>query len=172
MHFENHHLWNRHPILLGAAASLIIASLAGTIAITASSPSARREAPQATMSSAQSTADQHLPGSTGGDRTCASCGTVQSIRIIEAGSAAKGIGAVLGEVGEAITGKKAATGEGAVMTPLGADDDKATNAQVIYRVTVHMDDGSFRAVSQRKPPSMGPGAKVLIVDGVIVPRPK
>jgi outer membrane lipoprotein SlyB len=41
----------------------------------------------------------------------------------------------------------------------------------VYRVTVRLDDGSYRTLSQAAPPSIVVGGKVRIVDGAVVPRP-
>ena len=36
-----------------------------------------------------------------------------------------------------------------------------------YRVTVRMDDGSVRTVSQSNPPPFAPGDKVILIDGTL-----
>jgi len=41
--------------------------------------------------------------------------------------------------------------------------------KAVYRVTVRMDDGTYRAISQPVAPGIGPGEKVQIVDGAVVP---
>ncbi|MCL4799339.1 MAG: hypothetical protein KJ025_07115 [Burkholderiales bacterium] len=38
-----------------------------------------------------------------------------------------------------------------------------------HRITIRMDDGSYRTISQPRAPGIGPGEKVRIVDGVVVP---
>jgi hypothetical protein len=40
----------------------------------------------------------------------------------------------------------------------------------VYRVTVRLDDGSYRTLSQPTPPSIPVGGKVRIVDGAVVAR--
>jgi hypothetical protein len=49
----------------------------------------------------------------------------------------------------------------------GADGAKRT----VYRVTVRMDDGSFRTLSQASPPSVAVGEAVRITDGAVVRLP-
>jgi outer membrane lipoprotein SlyB len=40
--------------------------------------------------------------------------------------------------------------------------------KTVHRVTVRMDDGSYRTISQPVAPGIGPGEKVQIVDGAVV----
>ena len=49
----------------------------------------------------------------------------------------------------------------------GADGAKRT----VYRITVRMDDGSFRTLSQASPPSVAVGEAVRINDGAVVRPP-
>jgi hypothetical protein len=49
----------------------------------------------------------------------------------------------------------------------GADGAKRT----VYRVTVRMDDGSYRTLSQAGPPAVAVGEAVRITDGAVVRRP-
>jgi hypothetical protein len=41
----------------------------------------------------------------------------------------------------------------------------------VYRITVRMDDGSFRTLSQATPPSVAVGETVRITDGAVVRPP-
>lgn len=45
---------------------------------------------------------------------------------------------------------------------------RATGTATVYRVTVRMDDGSYRAISHPTPPGIGAGEKVRIVDGAVL----
>ena len=54
-----------------------------------------------------------------------------------------------------------------VMVAGGADGAKRT----VYRITVRMDDGSFRTLSQATPPSVAVGEAVRITDGAVVRPP-
>jgi hypothetical protein len=78
------------------------------------------------------------PGQPG---ACGVCGTIESIRTVE----------VLGEAGGAT----------------GADADDVRKRQV-FRVTLRMDDGSFRAISLSSPPAFAVGDKVRVVEGRLV----
>lgn len=43
-------------------------------------------------------------------------------------------------------------------------------ARTVYRVTIRMDDGSYRTISHPVAPGYGTGEKVRIIDGSVVPR--
>ena len=43
--------------------------------------------------------------------------------------------------------------------------------RTVYRITVRMDDGSFRTLSQASPPSVAVGEAVRITDGAVVRPP-
>jgi hypothetical protein len=46
--------------------------------------------------------------------------------------------------------------------------DKNERKRIVWRVTLHMDDGSFRAVSLPRPPVFAVGDKVRVVEGRLV----
>lgn len=76
--------------------------------------------------------------------SCATCGVVESVRTFE------------------VTGPG---GNG------GAEAGKSEpQKRIVYRVTIRMDDGSYRAISQPVAPGYGTGEKVRIIDGQVVPR--
>ena len=54
-----------------------------------------------------------------------------------------------------------------VMVVAGTDGTK----RPVYRITVRMDDGSFRTLSQASPPSVAVGETVRITDGAVVRPP-
>ena len=76
---------------------------------------------------------------------CASCGTVSMIRTFE-----------LHE------DQMAAAGE--------PDRERSAEKRLVYRVTVHMDDGSYRTFSQSAPPAYGVGTKVKVLNGALATR--
>jgi hypothetical protein len=71
---------------------------------------------------------------------CAICGTVESIRTMQVDAQPESAG-----------------------REAGARADKRT----VYRVTVHMDDGSYRTISQPVEPGYGVGEKVRVIDSSI-----
>ena len=98
---------------------------------------------------------------------CALCGTV------EVRDEAGGTGAGTGGPGGA--GDQTAGGGGNAVTLLGAggaiagsEIEKNVKKRYAYRVTVRMDDGSFRTISLSSPPTFAVGEKVRVVEGKLV----
>jgi len=108
---------------------------------------------------------------------CAVCGTVESIRTFELRSEAGGAGAAGGGVSGAVVGNRTGGGNGSTaMTILGLagaaiagnEIEKNVKKRYAYRVTVRMDDGSFRTISLSSPPTLAVGDKVRVVEGKLV----
>jgi len=104
---------------------------------------------------------------------CALCGTVESIRTVEVRDEAGGAGAAAGGPGGA--GDQAPGGGSAAVTLFGtggaiagSEIEKNMKKRYAYRVTVHMDDGSFRTISLSSPPTFAVGEKVRVVEGKLV----
>jgi outer membrane lipoprotein SlyB len=178
---------NTHPLLLGAAASVIIVSLVGAAAIGGLLPNARSDKTDTTAQKnapAAATARPDVSGlaardSRARDGTCASCGTVESIRTVELKGDAAGLGAVAGGLTGAVVGNQMGRGNGnTAMTLLGAaggalagnEIEKNVKKHYRYRVTVRMDDGSFRTVSQSTAPAVAIGERVRVVDSAVIAR--
>ena len=173
---------NMHPLVLGAAASVMVVSLVGAAAIGGLLPNARSgktDAPVQRSAVASDSARHGAPRLAAQESTCASCGTVQSIRTVELRGNATGLGAVAGGVTGAVVGNQIGRGNGnTAMTILGAaggalagnEIEKRVKKHYSYRVTVRMDDGSFRTISQSSAPAVAVGERVRIVDGTVVAR--
>ncbi len=106
--------------------------------------------------------------------SCALCGTVESIRTVEVRDEAGGPGAAAGP-GATGPGEQTVGGGGAAVTLLGAGGAiagsevvKNAKKRYAYRVTVRMDDGSFRTISLSSPPTLTVGDKVRVVEGKLV----
>jgi len=107
--------------------------------------------------------------------SCALCGTVESIRTVEVRDEAAGAGAAAGGPGGAVAGEQTGGGGGTAVTLLGAEGaiagneiEKNVKKRYAYRVTVRMDDGSFRTISLSSPPTLAVGDKVRVVEGKLV----
>ncbi|HEY6241751.1 MAG TPA: hypothetical protein VIW78_13060 [Burkholderiales bacterium] len=105
--------------------------------------------------------------------SCALCGTIESIRTVEVRDEIRAIGAAPGGfTGTASNADKGDTGM--ATTILGAVGGAFTGTEMdekkrrVYRVTVRMDDGSFRTVSLSSPPAFTVGEKVRVVEGKLV----
>lgn len=104
---------------------------------------------------------------------CTDCGVIQSVQEVKKAGDAKGIGAVAGGVGGAVIGKQFGNGRGSTaLAVLGAVGgavaghmvEKQVRSTKSYDVTVRMQDGSTRTISQENQPGFRPGEKVR-VDG-------
>ncbi|MBE0625256.1 MAG: glycine zipper 2TM domain-containing protein [Burkholderiales bacterium] len=107
---------------------------------------------------------------------CAECGVIESVREIAAKGQGSGLGAVGGAVVGGLLGNQVGGGRGQdVMTVVGAvggavagnEVEKRVKATKSYEVTVRLNDGSSRVISQTSAPSWRTGDKVRIVNGAI-----
>lgn len=156
------------PLIMGAAASVTVMSLLGIAAVTGVLPRllAQTELPEAREAAP---AYRPLPGK------CAICGAVVSISTVEVAEETDPASAAGGPSG-AVVGHQAGRGGGnIVMTILSAggafgsnDADGSAKKRYVYRVTVRMDDGSYRTVSLPAPPAFGVGDKVRVVESKLV----
>jgi len=154
-----------HPLIAVPAASVVIASLIGVGAVKGWFPGG--------SSPKQGDARPADPGrKLIQPSSCALCGTVESIWTVEVRDEAVGAGAA----SPAGAGEQAVGGSrGAAVTLLGAggaiagnEIEKNVKKRYAYRVTVRMDDGSFRTVSLSAPPTLAVGDKVRLVEGRLV----
>ena len=171
-----------HPLVLGAAASVMVVSLVGAAAIGGLLPNARSDktdTPAQRSAPATDSARHGVPRLAARDSACASCGTVESIRSAELKGNSTGLGAVAGGVTGAVVGNQMGRGNGnTAMTILGAaggalagnEIEKNVKKHYSYRVTLRMDDGSFRAVSQSSAPAVAVGERVRVVNGTVITR--
>lgn len=129
------------PLIVAVAVSVAIAGLIGLSAL--SGMLSNKRAPmrdEEPVPRGESKPSQ--PGA------CAVCGTIESIKVVE----------VLDEASGTV---------GAAVPKSGVDVDGVRKRQV-FRVTLRMDDGSFRAISQSSPPAFAVGDKVRVVEGRLV----
>ena len=155
------------PHIAGPAVSVLIAGVIGVGAITGWLPTG--------LSPKQGDARPADPGSQSvPSSSCALCGTVESIRTIEVRDEARDVGAVAGGPSGAAAGNRTDSGNGnTAMTILGGaitgdETERNVKKRYAYRVTVRMDDGSFRTVSLSSPPTLAVGDKVRVVEGKLV----
>lgn len=108
--------------------------------------------------------------------TCAECGVIESVRAVEAKGQGSGLGAVGGAVVGGLLGNQVGAGRGKdVMTVVGAvggglagnEVEKRVKASTHYEITVRLDDGSSRVISETAQPAWHTGDKVKIVNGTI-----
>ena len=165
-----------NALVLGAAAAALVFSLLGIAALTGVLPHAASQKSGEEVV-ARAMLARKPPSKVASATTCANCGTVESVRAVEVKGRGSGMGAVAGGLTGAVVGNQLGRGRGnTALTILGAaggalagnEIEKNMKKQTSYRVTVRMDDGSYRTVAQSAPAS--PGEKVRIVDGMLVSR--
>jgi outer membrane lipoprotein SlyB len=173
-----------HPLILGAAASVMVVSLVGAAAIGGLLPNAHSDKADASTAVPAGAPAAHqsrepAPKLAAYANSCAACGTVASIHAIALKGDATGLGAVAGGVTGAVVGNQMGRGNGnTAMTILGAaggafagnEIEKNVKKHYSYRITVRMDDGSFRTVSQPNSPAVTVGERVRVVDGAVIAR--
>jgi len=161
------HLEKTHPLVIGAAVSVILCSAVAAAALTGLIPSAASQKSDA------------LPARTAA-APCDNCGTVISVREVQVTTSGSGVGAVAGGLTGAVVGSQFGRGDGrTAMTILGAAGgayagnsiEKNMHKSTAWRVTVRMDDETHRTVSQPEPPAFAVGDKVRIVEGHAQPLP-
>ena len=157
------------PLIAGPAVSVLIAGVIGVGAMTGLLPSG--------LSPKQGDARPADPGSQSVPAaSCALCGTVESIRTIEVRDEASDVGAVAGGLSAAAGNRPDSGSANTAMTFLGTvagaitgdETERNVKKRYAYRVTVRMDDGSFRTVSLSSPPTLAVGDKVRVVEGKLV----
>lgn len=108
--------------------------------------------------------------------SCSNCGVVESIREITALAQGSGVGAAGGAVVGGLFGNQVGGGRGKdVMIVVGAIGGAVARNQIEgqvkathgYEITVHLNDGSTRAIHQEAQPGWRTGDHVKIVDGVV-----
>lgn len=177
-----------HPLLAGAAVAVIIAAGVAVAAITGYLPGSKAEmAPQA-QTPAPATTAQHAPAkqhvaSVPTEKqhvaaVCHDCGVIVEVKEVEVAGKGTGVGAVAGGVGGAVIGheiggNKAGTVIGAAVGAVaGHQIEREARAHKRYDITVRMNDGSTKALSDEtgNPVVWKSGDKVRVGnDGVIKP---
>jgi outer membrane lipoprotein SlyB len=111
---------------------------------------------------------------------CADCGVIESTREVATKGEGTGIGAVGGAVVGGLIGNQVGSGRGnTAATAIGAvggalagnEIEKRVKSSKGYEVTVRLDDGSSRVISEANPPAWRTGDHVKIVGGVIQSNP-
>ena len=107
---------------------------------------------------------------------CAECGVIESVRAVEAKGLGSGLGAVGGAVVGGLLGNQVGAGRGQdVMTVVGAvggavagnEVEKRVKSTNHYEITVRLNDGSSRVISETAQPVWHTGDKVRLVNGTI-----
>jgi outer membrane lipoprotein SlyB len=120
--------------------------------------------------------ERAAPARTAASSRCAECGVIESVRAVEAKGLGSGLGAVGGAVVGGLLGNQMGAGRGQdVMTVVGAaggavagnEVEKRVKSTRHYEITVRLNDGSSRVISETAQPVWHSGDKVRLVNGVI-----
>ena len=172
------------PLMNIAAVAIIIASLAAVGAIVGLIPAAYSQKQDAVQVQQDPITQPRVLAGSGkpGEMSaaaCLRCGVVESIRSVEVKGQGSGVGAVAGGVAGAVVGSQFGRGNGrTALGVLGAaggayaghEIEKNLNKSTLWRVTVRMEDGASRTLSQRAQPSFAVGEKVKVINGALIAR--
>jgi len=183
-----------HPLMVATAIALIVFSAVGVATMTGLLPNAlsknavestepAKAAPAQRATPATPTARPARPAvpATAPQRAmavaeCSDCGVVESVRAVETGGQASGLGAVAGGVLGGVLGNQVGRGRGrTAATVVGAgggayaghEIEKRMNKGVRYQISVRMNDGTYRTFTESNP-AFSVGQKVRVSNGGIV----
>ena len=110
-------------------------------------------------------------------KECLNCGVVESVKLVELKGEGSGAGAVAGGVLGAVVGKEIGAGRGKTLATVagaaggayaGHEIEKNMNKSTYFRVTVRMNNGGVRTITQKTDPGFKSGDSVKIENGTLV----
>ena len=110
-------------------------------------------------------------------RECANCGVVESVKLVELKGEGSGAGAVAGGVLGAVVGNEIGAGRGKTLATVagaaggayaGNEVEKNMKKSTYFRVTVRMNNGGVRTITQKTDPGFKSGDSVRIENGALV----
>jgi outer membrane lipoprotein SlyB len=110
-------------------------------------------------------------------KECLNCGVIESIKLVELKGEATGVGAVTGGVVGAVVGSQIGQGRGKTVAEVagaaggayaGHEIEKNLNKSTYFRVTVRMNNGSVRTITQKTDPGFKTGDSVKIENEPLV----
>ena len=177
----------RSPLLWVVAVALILFSVVGIAAFMGWLPSStahpdtragERSAidKQSTAAAKPASPTKHTPVAAAAPAKCLECGEIASIREIVTKADGSGLGAVGGAVVGGALGHQVGEGKGKDIATVagviggavaGNEIEKRSRATKSYEITVRLDNGSTRVITEPNLPSWKTGDRVKIVDGAI-----
>jgi len=159
-----------HPLVAGAAVAVIVAAGVAVAAISGVLPGSKAEVapPEKVVTPAHpakpAQPKQHVAAA------CSDCGVIVEVKEVDVAGKGTGVGAVAGGVGGAVIGHQ--IGENRTGTAIGAavgavaghQIERQARAHKRYDITVRMNDGTTRALSDESgtPVSVKAGDKVHV----------
>lgn len=173
------------PVYFVAAVSVIVFSAVGIAALTGhlpgatsspavSAPASPSGAPAPAASARRSAAQPNVVAG-----RCGECGVIEEIRAVQVSGEASGLGAAAGGITGAIVGSQFGRGDGRTIATIagaaggaytGNTIEKNMNKRVVHRITLRMDDGTRRVLTQSAAPAYAVGERVRVQDRRIVER--
>jgi outer membrane lipoprotein SlyB len=107
-------------------------------------------------------------------KSCATCGTVESIRYVEEGGKSSGVGMIAGGVLGGVIGHQIGSGRGNTVATIagaaggayaGNEIEKNRKKKGHYEVVVRLDNGNRQVVKSGSAPTVKERERVKIVDG-------
>lgn len=179
-----------HPVLIVAGIAVTLFSVLGAAAVTGLLPAAisrtadssavpqPSQAAPAVRAVAQATSAQPKPRAQA-QSPCGNCGVIESIRAVEVKEKTSGLGAVAGGVAGGLLGNQIGSGGTRTVLTVGGAAGGAfagdaveghMKKHTVWRVTVRLEDGSIRTVSQRAQPAFASGDRVRVLEGGTLER--
>ncbi len=172
-----------HPLMLGAAVAVIVASGVGVAAITGYLPRSTAQetaSAGATATTTPAPAEPAKPRQVAAvSRPCVTCGVVMDVKEVQVKGEGTGLGAVAGGAVGAVVGNQFGRGDGrTVMTVAGGvggalagnEIEKHARSGKRYDINVRMQGGRIATVSSDTAPAWKAGDRVRVANGKIEPR--
>lgn len=167
-----------HPLMAGAAGSVMVVSLVGVAAITGYLPGTKAEKGQEQIATKGPTqVASAKPGSAvkKPKTACADCGVVVEVKQVEVKGKGTGLGAVTGGVVGGVVGHEIGDGN-KVGTVVGAAGGAIAGHQIErharttkrFHVDVRMTDGTVKTVVFESQPAWKTGDRVRLQDGKLI----
>lgn len=177
----------RGPLMWVAAIAVILFSVVGIAAFMGWLPSStahpdnrtgERSAidKQSTAAAKPASPAKHTPVAAATAPKCLECGEIASIREIVTKADGSGLGAVGGAVVGGALGHQVGEGKGKDLATVagviggavaGNEIEKRSRATKTYEITIRLDNGSTRVITESNLPSWRTGDRVKIVDGAL-----
>ncbi|HTP61933.1 MAG TPA: glycine zipper 2TM domain-containing protein [Burkholderiales bacterium] len=174
-----------HPMLVAAAAAVLVFSLLGAAALTGVLPAGNTKSSEvvAPDAAAQKIPVDHPAAHLSTAKTaaapCANCGVIESVHAVEVKGSTSGVGAVAGGVAGGVLGNQ--FGHGGTRTLLtiggaaggayaGNEIERNVKKHTEWRIAVRLEDGSLRTLARKEQPPFAVGDRVRIVDGSGIER--
>lgn len=159
-----------HPLIIGAAAAVILFASAGTAALMGWLPDSRGEQDEQRNEQRLSQKEEKSRAVKG------ELGRIAAVRVVKVKGEGTGLGAVVGGVAGGVAGHQIGGGRGKdAMTIIGTvgggvaghEAEKHLRATQQYEIDVRFDDGTSKTYVRQNPPAFKAGDRVRVKDGDI-----